>query len=200
MLVASPAVDDIAYVSRQEAYRQFKELFADHPEMVAQVSEDAMTDSFLVVLNAPDRFGELNRALCPNQKRCRPGIDQVADESVLTKNLLVGTYWPPRADVSVLLAMEVTDAQRRAVEARIRAIPMVASVTYESDPQAFARLPADLRASKDAPVPDSLPSSLRVALKDPGQAKQFVLALCSSERTGDCAEGVAVVYKHPRTR
>jgi hypothetical protein len=46
----------------------------------------------------------------------------------------------------------------------------------------------------------SLPDSLRVALRDPGQVAQFRQALCRSERTGDCADGVAVVYEHPRRR
>jgi len=93
----------------------------------------------------------------------------------------------------------VTEAERSALQTRLGGLGMVASVTYESSGEALERLPADLRAQ----VPEmgaSMPASFRVALDDPGQVDQFLRALCHSARTGDCADGVAMVQRHPRRR
>jgi cell division protein FtsX len=202
-LRASPLVYEIFYESRQQAYERFQAQFRDAPEMVRGVGVDAMPESFHVVLTSPDRYQALHDLLCTGHKErsgreiCDEGIDLVADPTVLTSRLLVGTYWPGRADVSVLLTMGVTEAERSALQTRLGGLGMVASVAYESGGQALERLPRDLRAQ----VPEmgaSMPASFRVALDDPGQVDGFLRALCHSARTGDCADGVAMVRRHPR--
>ena len=94
-------------------------------------------------------------------------------------------YWYDKIEVSVFLCGNlsespsctggpVTAEQRDAIEADLKALPVVSTVFYESQAQAFARFKERFKGSAIAAnvTQDQLPDSFRVKLKDP---KQFAV-------------------------
>jgi len=94
-------------------------------------------------------------------------------------------YWYDKIEVSVFLCGNlsespsctggaVTAEQRDAIEGDLRALPVVSTVYYESQAQAFARFKDRFKGSAIAAnvTQDQLPDSFRVKLKDP---KQFAV-------------------------
>jgi cell division transport system permease protein len=89
-------------------------------------------------------------------------------------------YWYDKIEVSVFLCGSlsesascasgpVTPAQRSSIESDIQALPAVAKVYYESQPQAFVHFQERFKGSAIAQnvTQDQLPESFRVKLKDP---------------------------------
>ncbi|MBI4729465.1 MAG: ABC transporter permease [Acidobacteria bacterium] len=75
-----PEVSRVTYESKQEAYRRFKDLFRDRPELVRNTSPDALPESFRVKLRDPKQFEVVRDRL-----QGRPGIDQIRDERSFLK-------------------------------------------------------------------------------------------------------------------
>ena len=73
-LHANPAVETVFYESKPEAYKHFKELFKDSPDLVNNVTPDALPESFRVKLKNPENFEVVASAF-----RDRPGVDSVQD-------------------------------------------------------------------------------------------------------------------------
>jgi cell division transport system permease protein len=78
---------------------------------------------------------------------------------------------PPPGDpqFSVFLTTDVTAAQRKGVEERLRATPDVAEVVYESKDEAYAKFRELWKDDPDfiaSVEPDSLPESFRVRMTD----------------------------------
>lgn len=91
-------------------------------------------------------------------------------------------YWYDKIEVSVFLCGSlsesssctsgpVTDAQRTAIQADLNALPVVQTVYYESQAQAYQNFQERFKGSAIAQnvTPDQLPESFRVKLKDPTQ-------------------------------
>jgi hypothetical protein len=98
--------------------------------------------------------------------------------------------WFGRADASVFLSADVTQAQRDALRARLDGLPIVDTVWYESRTESFAAFREQFR---DAPElaegvrVEAMPESFRVRLNRPESFPALRLALC---RGGRCADGV----------
>jgi cell division protein FtsX len=200
---SSGVADQIYYESRAEAYARFRAQFRRQPELLAGVDEAAMPESFRVLLDDPGHAATLRRALCPDRDakgapRCIDGIDSVVDQRAVVEPALVGPSWPRTTDVTVFLLDTATAEQRRVITARLVANERVQRVAYESSADALRRLRERFSAERLRLTPGSPPASFRVALRDPREATAFVDAFCRSRRTGDCAEGVAMVVAHPR--
>ncbi len=73
-LHATPQVLDVFYESKQDAYKRFKEQFKDSPDLVNNVSPDALPESFRVKLKNPEQFNVVASAF-----QDRPGVDSVQD-------------------------------------------------------------------------------------------------------------------------
>ena len=73
-LSAMPQVEKVYYESKQQAYVRFKEQFKDSPDLVANVSSDALPESYRVKLHNPKQFDVVASAF-----RDRPGVDTVQD-------------------------------------------------------------------------------------------------------------------------
>jgi cell division transport system permease protein len=91
-------------------------------------------------------------------------------------------YWYDKIEVSVFLCGPlsessscangtVTDAQRQSIQSDLKALPVVQSVFYESQAQAYQHFQERFKGSAIAQnvTPDQLPESFRVKLKDPTQ-------------------------------
>jgi cell division transport system permease protein len=98
-------------------------------------------------------------------------------------------YWYDKIEVSVFLCGPlsetpscaggvVTDAQRTEIKADIQALPVVQSVYYESQSEAFTRFQERFKDSAIAQnvTADQLPESFRVKLEDPTQFAVVVSA------------------------
>jgi cell division transport system permease protein len=110
----------------------------------------------------------------------------------LLSNAQVGAmkdYWYDKIEVSVFLCGSlsessscaggvITNDQRLAIKADIEALPVVESVFYESQAEAFKRFQERFKDSAIAQnvSPDQLPESFRVKLKDPTQFAVVVSA------------------------
>jgi cell division transport system permease protein len=94
-------------------------------------------------------------------------------------------YWYNKIEVSVFLCGPLSESpscsggavtadQRDAIQADLKALPVVATVYYESQAQAFVRFKDRFKGSAIATnvTQDQLPESFRVKLKDP---KQFAV-------------------------
>ena len=79
-------------------------------------------------------------------------------------------YYYDKVEVSIFLKSDVTDEQRDNLKKDLNGSPLVQSVTYESQQDAFKRFQEQFKDAPDlisATKPESLPASFRVKLKDP---------------------------------
>ena len=80
-LQTTPLVEQVYYESKQDAYERFKEQFKDSPDLVRNVTPDALPESFRVKLKDPTQFEVVASAF-----RDRPGVDEVQDQKALLEN------------------------------------------------------------------------------------------------------------------
>lgn len=81
-----PNVRDYRFLTKEDAYEEFKRLFRDNPDLIETVEPDRLPTSFRV---APQR-AELTRVVADTY-RTSPGVDEVQTADKAVKNLLNGT-------------------------------------------------------------------------------------------------------------
>jgi cell division transport system permease protein len=97
---------------------------------------------------------------------------------------LWGGYWSDKIEVSVFLAKKITPEQRDSIGEQIRGLPVVDTVFYESQQQAYQRFKDQFRDSPDMVrnvTASVLPESYRVKLRDPNQFDQVHDLFCSGK-------------------
>ena len=97
---------------------------------------------------------------------------------------LWGGYWSDKIEVSVFLAKKITPEQRDSIGEQIRGLPVVDTVFYESQQQAYQRFKDQFRDSPDMVrnvTATVLPESYRVKLRDPNQFDQVHDLFCSGK-------------------
>jgi cell division transport system permease protein len=77
-LEAMPEVDTVFYESQEQAYAQFREQFEDSPDLVENVTAEALPESFRVKLEDPTQFAVVASAFAQ-----RPGVEEVQDQKAL---------------------------------------------------------------------------------------------------------------------
>lgn len=82
-LRAMPQVQQVFYESQEQAYEQFREQFKDSPDLVENVTAEALPESFRVKLRDPTQFEVVASAFTG-----RPGVEEVQDQ----KELLEGFF------------------------------------------------------------------------------------------------------------
>ncbi|MBI4259284.1 MAG: ABC transporter permease [Actinobacteria bacterium] len=75
-----PEVASVDYESKEEAYGRFKVLFANQPDLVLNVSADALPASFRVKLADPEKFESVRAVL-----QGEPGIEKISDQRELLR-------------------------------------------------------------------------------------------------------------------
>jgi len=80
-LQGTPLVQRVYYESREQAFAHFKEQFKDSPDLVANVSPDALPESLRVKLKDPTKY-----EVVASEYRDRPGVDSVQDQKKLLDN------------------------------------------------------------------------------------------------------------------
>jgi cell division transport system permease protein len=74
MLQGMPEVQNVRFESKQEAYQRFLRLFHNQPDLVNNVSPNALPASFRVKLKDPEKF-----QLIQTRLQGQPGIHQIVD-------------------------------------------------------------------------------------------------------------------------
>jgi len=82
LLGGLPQVQDVVYESKSEAYRRFKLQFQDQPDLLANVAQDALPESYRVQLRDPTKYEVVASAV-----QGQPGVDQVVDNRTVLKPL-----------------------------------------------------------------------------------------------------------------
>lgn len=77
-----PEVATVDYESKEEAYENFRRLFADKPEIVRNTSPEFLPESFRVKLHDPEKF-----TVIADRLQGRPGIDRIRDERETVEKL-----------------------------------------------------------------------------------------------------------------
>jgi cell division transport system permease protein len=74
-LNTNPQVEEVIYESSQDAYENFRQLFAEEPALVENVGPDDLPESFRVKLHDPEDF-----RIIESQYQSWPGVDDVSDQ------------------------------------------------------------------------------------------------------------------------
>lgn len=74
-LRAQPVVADVLYESKEQAYANAQELFADEPLILQDISPEVLPASFRVQLSDPEQFGVVASLFSG-----RPGIEEIVDQ------------------------------------------------------------------------------------------------------------------------
>jgi cell division transport system permease protein len=80
-LRAMPQVEEVFYESQQEAYQRFREQFSDSPDLIDNVTAEALPESYRVKLRDPTQFEVVASAF-----RDQPGVEQVQDQKALLED------------------------------------------------------------------------------------------------------------------
>jgi cell division transport system permease protein len=77
-LEGMPEVQEVFYESQEDAYGRFREQFSDSPDLVENVTADALPESFRVKLVDPQEY-----EVVAGEFQDRPGVEQVQDQKAL---------------------------------------------------------------------------------------------------------------------
>jgi hypothetical protein len=110
-VAALAVVEAFAYESPAEAFKRFRVLFRDRPDLLRGATEQTLPASFRVVLHDPSQFAELFREFCPRlgpdgKPECVEGVEVVVDQHQVAWNVLAGP-WLHTTDAMVVLASGV---------------------------------------------------------------------------------------------
>lgn len=81
-LTADPLVERYEHQTKEEAYEQFKVLFADAPDLVEATSPERLPESFQLHLTDPEQFGQIDQ-----RYGTIAGVDQVVDQADLVQQI-----------------------------------------------------------------------------------------------------------------
>ena len=74
VLARLPIVENVIYESKAEAFRRSQKQFAEQPDLLANITEDALPESYRVKLSDPTQYDLVASAV-----RDLPAVDQVVD-------------------------------------------------------------------------------------------------------------------------
>ncbi|WP_433129783.1 permease-like cell division protein FtsX [Micromonospora sp. CA-240977] len=77
-LDSDPLVKEVFYVNKDEAYKKFKVMYQDAPDLVNVVKPDQLPESFRLKLNNPEQYKDIYE-----QYKNSAGVDEIIDQSRL---------------------------------------------------------------------------------------------------------------------
>jgi len=148
-LRALPGAAGVTFQTGEQVYQRLKEDFKDHPNLFELTGPEDLPASFEARLAsraaAEPGLAELRRL---------PGVDQVdvppppPPPSPPTSKPAPASSRPDPMNIPVTVRDNATGSQKRAIEARLRALPGAAGVTFQTREQAYQRFK---EAFKDDP-------------------------------------------------
>ncbi|MBN6050799.1 hypothetical protein JYK22_02540, partial [Nonomuraea sp. RK-328] len=179
-----PGVASVHFEDRQAAYERFRAAFADYPDILGDVKEDELPESYRITV---DRGRDPKAVAVVAQKM--PGVALASNLSMAG----MGGYTPAglknREDIAAFLCnassvgpacdryaarktskhgKAVTVDDRKSLEKQIRAMPEVRKVDFESRPEAYAnfkKLYSGNKALLSAAKMTDMPESFRIFLR-----------------------------------
>jgi hypothetical protein len=124
-LRATPGVRDVAFVTRQEAYERFQELYKDNPDLLNTVKPESLPESFQVTIA---------------DGACSEAYDQPLRQVAGVDDVAFSPAGRPEVGVVVQLRDSVTAGQRAAVERAAAAGPRHRAPRFETGAAAAERL------------------------------------------------------------
>ncbi len=182
LLQRAPEVRRFAFLTRVDAWREFRKLFAAQPDLIAGTTADQLPTSFRVELEHGAKAAAIQRRL-----RGVAGVDTVQLQGSSTKadrgeleDLESACVWrnshPSASDMEVFLRLGATAAETDAVRTAIARSELVRTFAFVPRSEAirlfrkmFATHPKILRSTTAA----DLPESFRIGLKDPTTRDQL---------------------------
>ena len=162
-LEAMPQVEQVFYESQEQAYEQFKEQFKDSPDLVENVTADALPESFRVKLKDPTQFEVVASAFSG-----RPGVEEVQDQKELLSGFFDAlnevqkyAFWVSMAQLAAALLL-ISNTIRVAAFNRRRETGIMRLVGASN---LFIRLPFLLEGVLAALLGAALASAALVAVK-----------------------------------
>lgn len=121
-----PVVQSVEYESKEQAFARFKEQFQDTPDLVNNVTADALPESFRVKLRDPQKFQDIHDRFCVTAQSgagetCKNGIDLVMDQRQLVERFFLLLRYMRWAFLSLALVLGVAAATLIAVTVRVAA-------------------------------------------------------------------------------
>ncbi|MFI7606651.1 permease-like cell division protein FtsX [Micromonospora sp. NPDC049366] len=77
-LKSDPLIKEVLYVNKDEAYKRFKEMYQDAPDLVNAVKPDQLPESFRLKLVNPEQYKNIY-----DQYKDSEGVDEIVDQSRL---------------------------------------------------------------------------------------------------------------------
>jgi cell division protein FtsX len=178
----SNAVERYAFLSREDALREFRRIYRDQPEVVATAGPGDLPPSFRVTLRDDGGVRTLRRSL-----RGMHGYDEVADrhdggreagrmEAKLCAQLLAGGTTD--VDAEAFMTVAASPASQDLVRAALARAPEVERFHFVDQEEAY-RIFQRLFAGRDKVLadasPSTLPSSFRIWFR-PGASADRLLS------------------------
>ncbi|MBE1486750.1 permease-like cell division protein FtsX [Plantactinospora soyae] len=152
-LRAVPGMADVVFESSEEAYARYMEMVKDIPDAPKDVEVDQLPESFRLILRNRAAFDRAVAGPLRAELRLLPGVDDIVylgmpKHTSVSQCVtdLPAVPSPPglpdtldRLEVRVFLGANLGDAERQAIEARLRAVPGAAGVRLETREQAAER-------------------------------------------------------------
>ena len=130
-LESSAVVSRFAYVDRTAALADFRRIYAQQPDLVRNITSDALPTSFRLVLQqgaSPSVIQSLFGG--------EPGVDAISDPKAKPVQPFNAVH--DHANLQVDMTVDATDAQIQAVRDKLKSFPEVASVAFFDRPAVFA--------------------------------------------------------------
>jgi cell division protein FtsX len=168
-VLRSKVVDRYAFLSRDDAVREFRRIYRDEPDVVATARREDLPPSFRVILRDGRGVESLRRSL-----RGVDGFDEVVDRhdggrgfgrtvAQLCGQLVAGGTVD--IDAEAFMAVAATTASQDAVRAALERAPEVERYHFVDQHEAFQIFSRVFAGQQDAvskASPESLPSSFRI--------------------------------------
>ncbi|MEE6311329.1 permease-like cell division protein FtsX [Plantactinospora veratri] len=142
-----PDAAEVSFRSREQAYADIKEQLADNPDLLDGVRADKLPESFRLTLRDRDAFDRAVAGPLVAELRELPGVDDVVyyqggsgptppPSAPAVQSCAWGSLSPaPKKgdwrEIWVYLSRTISESERQAVEAKLRALPDVVAVRLE---------------------------------------------------------------------
>lgn len=172
-------ITDLRFVDHAAAYEKMKTMFKDNPELVESVKPDRLPESFELKLPNRAAFERTYRGPLRADLRQLSAVDSIIfrgkptqksmDECV-SEELRTAPVPPVKLEIDVFLTDGTTDAEKQAIEARLRTIPGAGEFRFRSKQEGYERtkeLLKDVRPEIMASAkPEDLPEAMVLTMTD----------------------------------
>ncbi|WP_422772005.1 permease-like cell division protein FtsX [Plantactinospora sp. WMMC1484] len=183
-----PDAAEVTFQDREQAYARVKDLARDDPELLDSVRPENLPESFLLTLRDRAAFDRTVDGPLLDELRAMPGVEDVSypedgppptppRAAPTTDDCAWGSLKPVPAhgdwrEIWVYLSRTITESERQAIEARLRALPDVVTVKLDPRDEPGATPESDGSGSPAPVLPAKQSDSYLVELADQAAANR----------------------------